>query len=145
MTKRAIGLLISIIIGIAIVLAGFYWLKQPYTPPAAIQTAQQFVDYLQQENYKAAFELTVKQGYVGTSPQALSDIRQRHCLAPQYAYSFPPQSNGNRLRRWWHGNTVEQAQLNLEFADKGGCLLSVRLKPQTDGTWKVYYFASHAG
>ncbi len=143
MTKRAIRLLISIAIGIAIVLAGFYWLKQPYTPAAAIQTAQQFVDYLQQENYKAAFELTVKQGYVGTSPQALSDIRQRHCLASQYAYSFPPQSNGNRLRRWWHGKPIEQAQLDLEFT--GQCLLSVRLKPQPDGTWKVYYFASHAG
>ena len=129
--------------GISLLLGGWYWLHQPYTPPAAIQTAQQFVDYLQQENYKAAFELTVKQGYVGTSPQALSDIRQRHCLASQYAYSFPSQSNGNRLRRWWNGNPIEQTQLNLEFT--GHCLLSVRLKPQTDGTWKVYYFASHAG
>ena len=141
--KRAIRALIIIAIVIALVGASWYWLHQPYTPPAAIQTAQQFVDYLQQENYKSAFELTVKQGYVGTSPQALSDIRQHHCLASQYAYSFPSQSNGNRLRRWWNGNPIEQTQLNLEFT--GHCLLSVRLKPQTDGTWKVYYFASHAG
>jgi hypothetical protein len=141
--KRAIRALIIIAIVIALVGASWYWLHQPYTPPAAIQTAQQFVDYLQQENYKSAFELTVKQGYVGMSPQALSDIRQRHCLTTQYAYSSPPQSNGNRLRRWWNGNPIEQTQLNLEFT--GHCLLSVRLKPQTDGTWKVYYFASHAG
>ena len=48
--KRAIRALIIIAIVIALVGASWYWLHQPYTPPAAIQTAQQFVDYLQQEN-----------------------------------------------------------------------------------------------
>lgn len=100
--------IVNIVIGIAIVLSGFYWFQQTYTPPVAIQTAEQFLKYMQTENYKAAFELTVKQGYVGTSPQALSDISLRHCLVvnAQYAYSFPPQTRGNRLRRWWNGQTL---------------------------------------
>lgn len=145
MPRFSLSIISTVLIVSLLSISGWYWLQQTYTPPAAIQTAEQFLKYMQTENDKAAFELTVKQGYVGTSPQALSDISLRHCLVvdSQYAYSFPPQTRGNRLRRWWNGQTLEQTQLNLEFT--GTCLLSVRLKYQPNGAWKVYYFASHAG
>lgn len=121
-----------------------WWSQLPYAPTEPIQVAQSFVQNLQAAHYTQAFELTVKQGYLGSTPDALGAVARREfCKVDRLVSTSPHQSHGNRLRRLLLGREVDMPQVQVEF--EGACLLGVTLRRQSDGSWRVYRFASHAG
>lgn len=70
-------------------------------------------------------------------------IREIPASGYQFAYSFPKQTNGNRLRRWFNGTKVEMQDVNIEF--KGPTDLRITLRHTDDDKWKIFYITSHAG
>lgn len=120
------------------------WLKSEYTPSGAVQVSEAFIQKLEAKQFEQAFELTVKQGYVGRTPNELRDISGRElCKIDRRASTFPFQSNGNRLRRLVTGMEVEMPQVQVEFS--GACLFGVTVRRTAGNTWRVFRFASHAG
>ena len=123
-----------------------WWLKSEHTPAAAIQIAQTFLEKMKAGQFEQAFELTVKQGYVGRTPdelQAISRSGQASCLNGRFAHTSPFQSNGNWLRRFISGKETDMTEVHVEFA--GSCLLDVTVHKTSAKTWRVFRFASHAG
>ncbi|MBX9756305.1 MAG: hypothetical protein K2X80_16220 [Pseudomonadaceae bacterium] len=127
-------------------LAGLAWLTAPYSPRQAEQLADNFIARLQAGDFVAAYQLTAHTPALGSSPAQLALLaRTQLCAGAQRVSSFPPQSNGNRLRRWLQGREVEQAELHFEYTDQGACLLRVVLGRTASGQWQVQRFARHAG
>lgn len=125
-------------------IAGLAWLRQPYNQTPARQAAEQFHALLKAGQFEQAFALTAQHGLTGNTVTDLKAIASRHCLdASVFKYTFPAQTNGNRLRRLLTGRTVEMEQVSVEF--EGTCLLEIRLRQAKNGAWLVVYFASHAG
>jgi hypothetical protein len=135
------------LVGAAFLLAlATWWLKAAHTPAMAIQVAETFLEKMDAGQFEQAFELTVKHGYVGRTPDELKAISQSgraSCLSGQFAYTFPFQSNGNWLRRLVSGKEADMPEVHVEFV--GHCLLSVILHKTPANTWRVSQFASHAG
>lgn len=122
----------------------FVWAKSQYGQSEAVSVAQSFLDRLQSGDFAGAHDLTIKSGYVGRSPEALRKFAERQsCLSGRFVWTAPPQTNGNRLRRWIRGEPMDMDEVQVEF--EGACLLGVRVRLTTDQRWKVFYFASHAG
>ena len=120
------------------------WLKSGHTQAEPIHVAQEFLQKLEAQQFPQAFELTVKQGYIGQTPTELQTISERElCKVERMVSTFPFQSNGNRLRRRLSGEEIEMPQVQVEFA--GGCLLGVTVRRTRGNEWRVYRFASHAG
>ena len=120
------------------------WLKSAHTPAEAIRVAEEFLQKLEAKQFEQAFELTVKQGYVGKTPSELQSISNRElCKIERRVSTFPFQSNGNRLRRLVSGKEVDMPQIQVEFS--GACLFGVAVHRTVGGTWRVFRFASHAG
>ena len=132
-------------LALAVAVALFYvWAKSQYGQPEAILVAQEFLSRLQRGDFAGAHELTVKRDYVGRAPEELRKFSEHvSCLSGRLAWTAPPQTNGNRLRRWIRGGAVDMDEVQVEF--EGQCLLSVRLRRTGNPGWKVFYFASHAG
>lgn len=130
---------------LVLVMIGFFiWAKAEYGQPGPVSVAKAFLSRMQSGDVERAFELTTKSGYVGTSPAGLREFAQRHtCVSGRFVRTFPKQTNGNRLRRLFRGQNVDMDEVYVEF--EGACLLSVRLHRTSDGGWRVFYFASHAG
>lgn len=123
----------------------FYWLKMPYSFAPQRRLAETFINYVNEEEFEKAFELTRKNGYTG---QTLKDFQAKassEIRGPGYkfAYSYPPQSNGNRLRRRLKGTETEMGEVSLEFT--GPSLLRITLRRSGDNEWKVFFITSHAG
>jgi hypothetical protein len=133
------------IIVIAIFAIAYSWLKRQHHPKEAVDVAQQFVTLLYQDKFESAYALTIKNGYTGkTLTEFQANAKTERCSSePKYDYTFPFQSNGNRLRRWINGSQIDMQQINVEF--KSNCLLGVRVKKTSDQKWRVYSFALHAG
>jgi hypothetical protein len=123
--------------------ASIWWLKAAYFPVEAVQVAQTFVLHMKAQQYAQAYTLTHQRGDVGDSLAKFETYAQRQCIATRFAYTFPHQSNGNRLRRQLTGHPVEVKDIVVEF-DKD-CLLGVKVQKTSTGTWRVVRFASHAG
>ncbi|MDP5239258.1 hypothetical protein Q9Q94_06940 [Uliginosibacterium sp. 31-16] len=129
-----------------ILLSGVFlgWVKSEHSPEEAVQVASSFLKMLEESHFSQAFELSVKQGYVGDSPEALQAISARElCKVDRLVSTSPFQSNGNRLRRLVMGRDVEMPQIQVEFS--GACLLGVTLRRTARNEWRVYRFARHAG
>ena len=123
------------------------WAKSPHDQAGAVVVAQAFLSRLENRDLAGAHDLTVKSGHAGRSVEEFGKLVQGEadaCWRGQFRSSHPPQTNGNRLRRWLQGESMDMQEVNLEFV-QGTCLLSVRLRRTSDPGWKVYYFASHAG
>lgn len=124
--------------------AAVWWAKSEHRPQEAMQVADNFVKLLEARQFAEAFELTVKQTYVGKTPEELQAVSARElCKVDRLVSTFPFQSNGNRLRRLLVGAEVEMPQIQVEFA--GACLLGVTLRRTVQNEWRVYRFARHAG
>ncbi len=115
-----------------------------HRPAGAVQVAQAFIAHLQAGRFPEAFALTVQQGQVGRTPEALREVAGRElCRVDRLVSTFPFQSRGNRLRRWVMGREVEMPLVQVEFA--GACLLGVSVRRTAQGEWRVQRFAGHAG
>jgi hypothetical protein len=134
-------------IGVAFVIAGIgavFWLKSEHNPSVPIHIAQEFVDRLQAKEFAKAHQLTIKNVYVGKTPEELEEVSRRQmCKLTRLVGTFPFQSNGNRLRRWVSGAEIEMPEVHVEF--EGNCLLGVTVRHTGNNEWRVFYFASHAG
>ena len=121
-----------------------WWLKAEHTPGESIHVAQAFVGHLEAKRFAQAHELTTKNGYVGANAAELEAISKREmCRAAHVVGTSPPQSNGNRLRRWALGREVEVPEVSVEF--EGSCLLRVTVRRMNGSQWRVSRFARHAG
>lgn len=101
----------------ALAAAAFVWLKAEYRPAEAIAVAQGFVDQL--------------------------NARGEGCRIDRLLGVSPYQTNGNRLRRWVDGRSVDEPELKMEF--DGACPLRVTLRWSAGQGWQVVRHGTHAG
>jgi hypothetical protein len=121
-----------------------WWMKSEHIPEEPIALARGFLQKLRAQQFDDAFEVSVKRGFVGHTPDELRTVAERElCSANRWVSISPFQSNGNRLRRLLLAREIEMPQVQVEF--EGGCLLGVTVRRQKGGGWRVYRFASHAG
>jgi hypothetical protein len=124
--------------------AGFAWLKAEHRPSDAIAQAEAFVSLLKAGEFSGAYDLTVKNDVTGkTLVNFEALVKQQFCALEKTTTTFPFQSNGNRLRRWYQGRIIDLEEVTVEFT--GSCLFGVTLRNLSPQSWKVSYFQSHAG
>jgi hypothetical protein len=131
----------------AVLLCAFciWWLRAAHFPVQAVQVAHSFVLHLEAQRYAQAYALAVPKGVMGRSAEQFEAFaKSQYCGATRIASTFPYQSNGNRLRRWWAGRQVELNEVAVEF-EGVPCLLGVKVQRNASGAWRVVRFASHAG
>jgi hypothetical protein len=147
--KRRTAVLLGLIALLAVGAGSYAWLKAPYAHSAAAGVAREFLTLLQEGRLEQAYELTLKrQSFVGRDLTEFQPFAARQlCSAeplPLVGHPHPPQSNGNRLRRWLAGHEVEMPSVHLRF-EKSSCLMTVELRRDGEGRWRVFYFQSRAG
>jgi len=149
MKRRTAVLLGLILLLLATGAVGYSWLKAPYAYSTAAGVAQEFLTLLQEGRLEQAYELTLKrQSFVGRDLAEFQPFAARQLCSAEYlplvGDPHPPQSNGNRLRRWLAGHEVEMPSVQLRF-EKSPCLMTVELRRDGEGRWRVFYFQSRAG
>lgn len=138
-TRWLVGMAFMLLAG----MAGYLWLKAPYAQHEARVVALAFMSLLQQERMEQAYDLTFKRQ--GELSEFRDFAKRQLCTRSpmRLAWFHPPQSNGNRLRRWLHGRQLEMESLTARF--EGDCLISVELRLDDMGRWRVHSFQSTAG
>ncbi|MFB0770521.1 hypothetical protein [Proteus cibi] len=133
------------LLSIVLVLGTYYWLKLPYSFSYQRHLATHFINNINNEEYEQAFSMTQRNLYTGKTLAEFKTkvVREIPASGYQFAYSFPKQTNGNRLRRWFNGNEVEMQDVNIEF--KGLTDLRITLRHTGDDKWEIFYITSHAG
>lgn len=137
-------ILLSLVLVLSI--GTYYWLKQPYPFTHQKQMAQNFIQLILDNKLEAAYQMTMRTRFTGMNFEAFKkQIDKEIATSSIYsvAYSWPEQTNGNRLRRYLRGVEVELPKVTIEF--EGGSLLRVVLCYKTDGQWSICRFDSHAG
>ena len=125
---------------------GVILIREPHWPGEAVQAASTYVRALQDGDDIRALSLTGLAGMAGERFAAESH-RQLCAHAPMKAVStHPPQTVGNRWRRWLAGRPIEQDLITVRLENLDApCLLSVSLRPGPEGGWRVVAFQSTAG
>jgi hypothetical protein len=120
--------------------------REEHWPSDAVEVASNYVRALQAGDDARALAFTTFTGAARDRFRTESH-RQLCALSPMTVTStHPPQTLGNRWRRWWLDRAVEPEMIivRLENGDTP-CLLAVEVRPRPDGGWKVTYFQSTAG
>jgi hypothetical protein len=142
--KSKIGMII-VVISSLMVLAGlviYFWTKAEYHPTDAIAVAQKFLQHLERREFPEAYALTVQNNeYVGKTLATFSSNAEP-CASRLFKYTFPFQSNGNRLRRWLSGKEVEMFEVGVEFECPYPYKIVLR---RVFGQWKILNYGAHAG
>lgn len=126
------------------------WLKVEYRNEPAIAVATRFIVLLHDDHLREAYELTLKSdGLAGRDLPQFRQLaaRQRCARGTWQVYALsPPQSRGNRLRRWLSGRQVEMPSITVryDFAPNP-CPYSIELRRNGQGQWRVFNFQSTAG
>ena len=136
--------------------------KKQYYPKALIIQSEQFIQFLYTNNLKSAYDLTTKKKeyYDISNPFLFKKAVERQAksflkaniIEVQYRTSFPSQTYGNRLRRWFAGREINTKQKSVNFfiyindkKDINSVVpFEVRWKLQPDQNWKILFFQSHA-
>lgn len=143
MSRRGLGWLV----GLLLAAGSWLWLKAAYRNDAAIDVASQFLQLLQADRQAEAFALTLAgDGLLGADRQQFAERSARQLCSREalvLAWTHPPQSHGNRLRRWLAETDVEMPSLAVHF--EGACLISIELRQDGQGRWRVFNFQSTAG
>ena len=127
----------------AVVAGALLFGQHPAT--AQQQVAEEFVDHIRKERFEAAQSLLLSRHIVGKDYPDESFAGYAHrqlCPDLKVVEVFPPQSRGNRVRRWLDGRDVEMPEVQVQF--QGQCHVRVVLRRETDGSWKVFNFGNHA-
>ena len=131
---------------LAIAASGVIVVREPHWPVEAVQVASAYVRALQDGDDTRALALT---GLAGTAAKrfAAESHHQLCAHASMTAVStHPPQTVGNRWRRWLAGRPIEQDVITVRMENLHvPCLLSVSLRPGPDGGWRVVAFHRTAG
>ena len=126
------------------------WLKADYRNEQAIAVATRFIVLLHDDHLREAYELTLKSdGLAGRNLPQFRQLaaRQRCARGTWQVYALsPPQSHGNRLRRWLSGRQVEMPSITVRYAfAPNPCPYSIELRRNAQGQWRVFNFQSTAG
>jgi hypothetical protein len=143
----------TVIVCFALSGLGFWWLKMPYAQPVPRQVAIQFITHLENKQFQQAHAMTFKNSLVGKTAEDLKRISERELCANGghiLTYTFPLQTNGNRLRRLMNGTEVEMPKVHVDFKcmstnASDSRLIGVKLQHTGAGQWKVISFSAHAG
>ena len=142
--RRLITSLVFLLLG---GLVGYVWLKAPYANAAARQVAAEFLHLLQAQKIEQAYAMTLRrQGLAGRDLAEFQRVVERQLCTRQaldLIWLHPTQSNGNRLRRRLLGREVEMPSVTARF--EGACLISIELRRDREGGWRVFNFQSTAG
>lgn len=144
-SRKHLTFIFLLALSVILISAVFYWLKSPYPFNHQRHIATRFINHINQQEFEQAFELTQKNIYTGKTLEtfknkALSEIRGSEY---KFDYSYPRQTNGNRLRRWFNNSEIEMHDVSLEF--KGPSDLRITLQHTANDEWKINYITSHAG
>jgi len=125
--------------------AGAYlWAKAEYYPADVVDRAQAFITLLEAGQMDQAQAMAMSNEYMGRTPEEFADrMWAQRCRVDRVEWTSPPQTNGNRLRRWWRGVDIEMPEVAVEF--EGDCLLLVSMRRGADGQWRVFNIQRHAG
>jgi len=139
-TARRAAIVATLLLSVGVV----WWLKAEHAQRESIQVAWTFIGHVEAKQFAQAHELTTKSGYVGATAAELEEVSRREmCRVARVVGTSPPQSNGNRLRRWALGREVEVPEVSVEF--EGSRLLRVTVRRMNGSQWRVSRFARHAG
>lgn len=145
--SRRWGWLAAWLLALSLTAGSWVWLKAAYRNDAAIEVASQFLRLLQAERQSEAFDLTLAgAGLLGRDRQQFAERSARQLCSHEaltLVWTHPPQSNGNRLRRWLADANVEMPSLIVHF--EGACPISIELRRDGQGLWRVFNFQSTAG
>jgi hypothetical protein len=146
------GLLYAAVLGVFLMIGAGYTLSRwHYIPPEPLAISRRFIDLVQAGDLPAAYLLTNRGSYVGTSLATFeANIRYQMAIdafptdRPVLRIERPsnPQTYGNRLRRWLLGRKLDQDQISFDYS-VGGLPFEVRLAFY-EGKWRIVYFQSHA-
>ena len=140
--SRIVATVATIAVGTTLFVA-WTWLKQQHSAEQQIQLAETFVLMLRKNRMAEAYELTLKARMELPTKEDFAVYASRQiCGSFKMTEVFPFQSNGNRLRRSLLGQTVEMDELNIQYF--GECAFRVTLRKDTEQSWKVFKFGSHA-
>jgi hypothetical protein len=151
-SRASKGLLCAAVLGVFLIIcAGYSLSRWRYIPAEPLAISRHFIDLVQAGNLHAAYLLTNRGSYVGTS-LATFEANIRHQMAidafptdrPVKRIESPrsPQTYGNRFRRWLLGRKLDQDQISFDYSI-GGLPFEVRLAFH-EGKWQIVYFQLHA-
>jgi hypothetical protein len=141
---------LSAVLAVAVATSGLVWIFSEHNQTEARNTAVTFVRLLKNSELYKAFELMHKRNPTGRDFQTFLQRFQSAVGSPERLtgtesnYTFPIQTNGNRLRRWFYGDDIEMEEIGVEF-DGVHCLFNLRLRRDSEQKWKVDRFQCHAG
>jgi hypothetical protein len=135
------ALVATMVVGLATLL----FLHGQHPARAQVQLAETFVEHVRQQRSEAAQNLLSSGHLVGADypHESFAVFAGRQlCADLEVVEVFPHQSRGNRLRRWLSGCEVEMPEIQVQF--RGQCHMRIVLRRDTDGSWKIFNFFSHA-
>jgi hypothetical protein len=139
---RALSALVATtVVGLTV----WFYLYCQHPAKAQVQLAETFVEHVRQQHFEAAQNLLSSSHRVGKEyPQEsfAAFAGRQVCAGLEVVEVFPPQSRGNRVRRWLSGRDVEMPELQVQF--RGQCHVRVILRREAAGSWRVFNFFSHA-
>lgn len=126
------------------------WLHAAPANREAVAVSDEFLLRLEQGRVEQAYALTLQAGsLLGADLAAFARISAgQRCGRGswQAAGTHPPQSRGNRLRRWLAGREVEMPSVTVRYdGAPNPCPLSVELRRDVHGAWRIFNFQSTAG
>ncbi len=145
---KKIFILTILIVGLLVAL-GIVFSRNLYTPPGAIRVSEEFVQRLSSNQLEAAYELTEKNQLVGENFADFKIKVSRNWysalkMKPALVGSHPPQSYGNRWKRWLQGREVEMPEVTIQYLVNGIPNFKVRLVYLGNQQWRVMDFQSTA-
>ncbi|WP_434777820.1 hypothetical protein [Neisseria sp. Ec49-e6-T10] len=129
----------------------FYWLKTEYKYQEAQNVTEAFLSTIQQNNYEQAWHLTLgKKSLLGNDFISFQrNMNRQLCTNKKLTItsSHPYQSNGNRLRRLLTNKTIDMPSIGfrLRSTETPSCLISIEMRQNAKGEWRIYNFQSTAG
>lgn len=126
------------------------WLQATPANAEATAVADDFLLQLEQGRVADAYALTLQaRSLLGADlPSFVRISAAQRCGHGRWQASgtHPPQSRGNRLRRWLAGREVEMPSVTVRYdGAPNPCPVSVELRRDEHGAWRVFNFQSTAG
>lgn len=126
------------------------WLQATPANEEAIAVADAFLLQLEQGRVEGAYALTLRErSLLGADLASFARISARQLCGRgswQALWTHPPQSRGNRLRRWLAGREVDMPSVTVRYDGAANpCPLSIELRRDEQGAWRVFNFQSAAG
>lgn len=126
------------------------WLQATPANDQVIAVADEFLLQLEHGRIEQAYALTLRErSLFGADLASFARISARQLCGRgrwQAVWTHPPQSRGNRLRRWLTGREVEMPSVTVRYdGAPNPCPISIELRRDEHGAWRVFNFQRTAG